>query len=349
MDRRSFLLAGLAAPFGLSRFAFAGDEIYLADMHFHLFFFGDNTPKRKPLAATMAAGNVKLLAWSLVGDVPWIRPSAQGLKQIGEPKPGEALDWFETDIARIKAHLAEQNLKIVLTPQDVESALKGQPHVVLAVEGASFVDADPSQLERAYALGVRHLQLVHYIENPLSDFQTAKPEHEGLTELGKEVVQECNRLGILVDLAHCSPDAVSQALEVSKVPVVWSHSSVTRKGKPDWSMPVWKARQLSLEAARAIADKGGVVGLWAMRSDVGGGVEAYAARLAEMADWLGEDHVGFGTDTNAIVNPAIANYADLRRVVLLWQERGMSPDRIRKITIENYARLLRQAMGSRQA
>lgn len=70
MDRRSFLLAGLAAPFAFSRFALAGDEIYLADMHFHLFFFGDNTPAKRPLAATMAAGNVKLLAWSLVGDVP---------------------------------------------------------------------------------------------------------------------------------------------------------------------------------------------------------------------------------------------------------------------------------------
>ncbi len=348
MDRRSFLLGGLAAPFAFSRFAAAGDEIYLADMHFHLFFFGNNTPRTKPLAATMAAGNVKLLAWSLVGDVPWIRPSPQGLKQIGEPKSGEALDWFETDIARIKAHLSEQNLKIVLTPDDVDAALKGKPHVVLAIEGASFVDSDPSQLKRAYDLGVRHLQLVHYIRNPLGDFQTAKPEHDGLTELGRGVIDECNRLGMLVDLAHCSPDAVTQALEVSKVPLVWSHSSVTRKGRPDWTLPVWKARQLSLEAAKAIADKGGVIGLWAMRSDVGGGIEAYAARLAEMADWLGEDHVGFGTDSNAIVNPAIANYADLRQVVLLWQQRGMGHDRIRKIAIENYARLLKQAMGARQ-
>ena len=186
---------------------------------------------------------------------------------------------------------------------------------------------------------------MHYIKNPLGDFQTEKPEHDGLTELGKHVVQECNRLGILIDLAHCSPDAVSQALEVSKQPVVWSHSSVTRKGKPNWSMPSWQARQLSLEGAKAIADKGGVVGLWALRSDVGGGVEAYAARLAEMADWLGDDHVGFGTDTNAIVNPAIANYADLRQVVLLWQERGMDLDRVRNIAIGNYARLLKQAMG----
>ena len=177
MDRRSFLLAGLAAPFAFSRFALAGDEIYLADMHFHLFFFGDNTPAKRPLAATMAAGNVKLLAWSLVGDVPWIRPSSKGLKQIGVPKPGEALDWFHKDIALIKAHLAEQNLKIVLTPEDVDAALKGQPHVVLAVEGASFVD-DPSQLKLAYDLGIRHLQLVHYIKNRSA---TSRPRSPSMT------------------------------------------------------------------------------------------------------------------------------------------------------------------------
>ena len=120
------------------------------------------------------------------------------------------------------------------------------------------------------------------------------------------------------------------------MPVVWSHSSVTRKGKPDWSMPAWKARQLSLEGAKAIADKGGVVGLWAMRSDVGGGVEAYAARLAEMADWLGEDHVGFGTDTNAIVNPRSPTTPICARSFCSGRSEGMNHDRIRKIAIENY-------------
>ena len=53
---------------------------------------------------------------------------------------------------------------------------------------------------------------MHYIRNALGDFQTERPQHGGLTELGKKVVQECNRLGILVDLAHATADAVTQAL-----------------------------------------------------------------------------------------------------------------------------------------
>ena len=124
-------------------------------------------------------------------------------------------------------------------------------------------------MQAAYDLGIRHIQLVHYIRNPIGDFQTEQPEHNGLTEFGKKVVEECNRLGILVDLAHCTDEAVTQALAVSKVPMVWSHSSVTRTRKPHWTMPAWQARQLSLEGAKAIAAKGGVVGLWALRTDVG--------------------------------------------------------------------------------
>jgi microsomal dipeptidase-like Zn-dependent dipeptidase len=132
------------------------------------------------------------------------------------------------------------------------------------------------------------------------------------------------------------------------VPVVWSHSSVTREAKPHWSMPAWRARQLSLEGAKAIAAKGGVVGLWALRTDVGSSLEGYANRLAEMADWLGEDHVAFGTDMNGLVGPAIGNYADLRRVVDYWERGGMSESRIRKMAMENYARVLRQALAARQ-
>jgi membrane dipeptidase len=350
MDRRQLLKVGLAWPLAFASGAQAKDPIYIADMHFHIFFPpGPNSDSLKPLARRMADGKATLIAWSLVGDLLWMQPTPRGLKQKSVPKAGETLAWFQRDLARIKAYLAEQNLKVVRTPADVELALKGEPHVVLSVEGASFLDDDLSQVQAAYELGIRHIQLVHYINNAIGDFQTEAPRHNGLSDFGKKVVEECNRLGILIDLAHCSDAAVSQALAISKAPVVWSHSSVTRDGKPHWSMPAWRARQLSLEGAKAIATKGGVVGLWALRTDVGSSLEGYANRLAEMADWLGEDHVAFGTDMNGLVGPAIGNYADLRRVVDYWERSGLSESRIRKIAMENYARVLRQALAARQA
>ena len=349
MDRRQLLKAGFAWPFAVAGRAFAKDPIFIGDMHFHLLFIGPNPAASNPLARNLAGGRATLVAWSLVGDLPWMGVTPRGFKQKSVPKPGETVTWFQAELARVKAHIAEQNLKIVKGPADVDLALKGDPHVVLSVEGASFLDDDPSQLQAAYDAGIRHIQLVHYIRNSIGDFQTEKPRHGGLSDQGKKVVQECNRLGILVDLAHSTPDAVTQALAISKVPMVWSHSSVTRTRKPQWMMSVTQARQLSLEGAKAIAAKGGVVGLWALRSDVGHTPEAYADRLSEMADWLGEDHAAFGTDMNGLLGPVLTSYADLRRVVDYWEQRRMSESRIRKLAIENYGRVLKQAMAARQA
>jgi len=349
MDRRQLLKAGFAWPFAVAGSAFAKDPIFIGDMHFHLLFIGPNPAASNPLARNLAGGRATLVAWSLVGDLPWMGVTPRGFKQKSVPKPGETVTWFQAELARVKAHIAEQNLKIVKGPADVDLALKGDPHVVLSVEGASFLDDDPSQLQAAYDAGIRHIQLVHYIRNTIGDFQTEKPQHGGLSDQGKKVVQECNRLGILVDLAHSTPDAVTQALAISKVPMVWSHSSVTRTRKPQWMMSVTQARQLSLEGAKAIAAKGGVVGLWALRSDVGHTPEAYADRLSEMADWLGEDHAAFGTDMNGLLGPVLTSYADLRRVVDYWEQRRMSESRIRKLAIENYARVLKAAMAGRQA
>jgi membrane dipeptidase len=196
---------------------------------------------------------------------------------------------------------------------------------------------------------VRSIQLVHYIENPLGDFQTERPQYGGLTDLGRKVIEECNRLGMLVDLAHCTDVAVKEALEVTTQPVVWSHSSVTRTRQPNWKMPVWQARQLPIETAKVIAEKGGVIGLWPMRSDVGATPEAYAERAWEMGEWLGFDHVGFGTDMNAISRPAIGSYSDLQKVVRTWQQAGFADEPIRKIALGNFARVLKQAMGGRAA
>jgi membrane dipeptidase len=352
IDRRKLMQGAVAASCSLALPARAADAppVYIGDMHSHLFFFGmGKSPEKNPLGPAMAAGNATLVAWSLVGDVPWLRITGQGIKQKGQPKRGEAAAWFESDLLRIKQHLDQQNLKLALTPDDVDRALAGEPHVVLTVEGATFVDDDPAPLAHAYELGIRSIQLVHYIENPLGDFQTERPQYGGLTDLGRTVILECNRLGMLVDLAHCTDTCVREALEIAAQPLVWSHSSVTRTRQPNWNMPVWQARQLPLATARLIAEKGGVVGLWPMRSDVGSTPSAYAARLWELGELLGVDHAGIGTDMNAISHPAIASYADLQSVVREWQRAGFPDASIRKLAIGNFARVLKQAMSARQA
>jgi membrane dipeptidase len=347
MNRRRFLATSLAAALLPAHgSAETRPPVLAGDMHFHLFFFGPRPASSRALAREMAAGRTVLAAWSLVGDVPWMTLGRRGFVQKGTPTAGEAVNWFQAELGRIKRYIAGQGLKVVATPADVDLALKGDPHIVLSVEGATFVDGDLGQVKAAYDAGIRQIQLVHYIRNSIGDFQTERPEHGGLTPFGKSVVEECQRLGILVDLAHCTPEAVRDALAIAKKPMLWSHSSVMRGGAtPRWTMPAWQARQLSLASARAIAAEGGVVGLWAVRADVGQTPEAYADRLAEQAELLGEDHAGFGTDMDGIANPVIASFADLQRVVDHWQRRGLRPERIHKLAIGNYARVLKQTLA----
>lgn len=349
LNRRA-ALAGIAATLVHSRLAGAGGHsaIPLGDMHAHLFFLGPKPASLHPLARNMAGGGATLVAWSLVGDMPWIRSSSGRLHQVGAPKSRAASAWLDRELARVKAHLSEQRLKIARSAADVERALKGEPHVVLAVEGASFLDDGIAGLRRAYDAGIRHVQLVHYVQNAIGDFQTEAPRHQGLTTFGREVVRECNRLGILVDLAHCTSAAVRQALAITRTPMVWSHSSITDAGTPSWQMVPWRARQLGLDDARAIAARGGVVGLWTLRTDVGATVQSFGDRVIEMAGWLGDDHVAFGTDMNAVANPAISDYAGLRRALDHIAGRGFDEMRLAKIAIGNYARVLSAAMNARQ-
>lgn len=348
MNRRRFLAGAgsLALPLLGAAPSWAGDGFPLADMHFHQFFPGTlpvSMGPVKPLAKTMADGNVTLLSWSLVGDQPWITRGPRGLTQKAVPTPGAAQTWFEREIGRIKAHVAEQGLKLALTPADIDKALAGERHVLLSVEGATFLDDDLAHLEKAYAMGVRHLQLVHYIRNGIGDFQTEAPEHQGLTERGRDVVAACNRLGILIDMAHATSTMVQQVLALSKVPVVWSHSFVARRAT-DWTMPMPRARHIALADAKAIAAKGGVVGLWALRQDSGPTPDSYGRRLVELAAMLGEDHVAVGTDMGALAQPAVATYRDLRAAFETMQRLGTAREVLEKIAIGNYARVLKTAM-----
>lgn len=301
------------------------------------------------MGASMSAGGATLVAWAITTDVLWIAKGPRGYKQVATPETGQTFGYFQRELARIKAHLLAQKLKAALTTDDVDAAMDGDPHVVLATEGSVFLEEDLSRVQTAFDLGIRHIQLVHYSGNSVADFQTEEPKHGGLTAFGRDVVRECNRLGILIDLAHCTEQVVDQVLEISDAPVIWSHSSIAPGARPHWSMIGWKARQLTLDAARRIAARGGVIGLWALRIDAAHSVSSYADRMLLMADQVGEDHVAFGSDFTD--NPAdrdfgeFRSYADLRKVVDMWETKRIPERTIRKLAGQNYARVLKRAMA----
>ena len=109
---------------------------------------------------------------------------------------------------------------------DVRNAFKaGKIGSLLGMEGGHVIENSLGALRAYYDLGARYMTLTHNVTLDWADAANDVPTHKGLTEFGKEVVREMNRLGMIVDLSHVSPGTMSDALNVSEAPVMFSHSS----------------------------------------------------------------------------------------------------------------------------
>jgi membrane dipeptidase len=130
------------------------------------------------------------------------------------------------DIARrMIAHYPDR-LALALTANDIERNFKrGRIASLLGMEGGHVIENSLGALRSYYDLGARYLTLTHNVTLDWADAALDTARHDGLTEFGREVVREMNRLGMLVDLSHVSPAVMSEALDVTEAPVIFSHSS----------------------------------------------------------------------------------------------------------------------------
>jgi membrane dipeptidase len=341
MQRRKLL-----AFFGLSSICSISTpqgRIPIADAHNHLGLLRRNTDAVPKLATLMRESGVNLLSWSIVPDAPFLRFSSSGVEQGRSINAGELAASFDRQIGNAKGGIIGNGVTIVRTVQDLEKSSNGEPCVVLTTEGADFLEGSLEGLPAAYERGIRHIQLVHYIQNAVGDLQTEKPIHSGLSEFGKQLIKALNAQGILIDLAHSKGAAIDQAMDISSVPMIWSHGFIT-SSEPTWTTGGWKARGLSESHAKKFAKSGGAVGLWCLAPSFGGGIDGYASEIIRMIDLLGPDHVMFGSDEDGLPSGAvIEQLGDLRKVVDLLAKRGVEEKTLRAVSFENYSRCLRSA------
>ena len=121
------------------------------------------------------------------------------------PEPGLLWNYHLDRLAWVDELVAKHGIRRALTLADVKAAhAAGQPAIILDVEGLDFLEKKLERLEESYARGVRTMQLVHYTPNDLGDFQTGAVVHHGLTPFGADVIRACNKLGVVVDVAHAT-------------------------------------------------------------------------------------------------------------------------------------------------
>jgi membrane dipeptidase len=265
-------------------------------------------------------------------------------------KPGAArenlLRWFTA----IDTQLAKGHIRRALTLNDLQAAHdQGKPAIVQTVEGAMFIEGHLERVEEVYKRGLRHLQLLHMRDDmvsPLGDTNTDPPRFGGLTDFGAQVVKQCNRLGIVVDMAHASHETVLGALKVSTQTLIVSHTNLnTWTGKNPRMAEMMKPRLISKDHARVVADAGGIVGVWTHLAD---SLTEFVESIKAMVDAIGVDHVGIGTDTDLLSSRAGAGtnraYPNLSggffpAVVGEMLRQGFTPEEISKVGGGNYCRV----------
>lgn len=329
----------------------------IADAHSHYGLISRKIAD-SGLAEDMRSQRVGLVAWKLVADARWIRRTSTGIEQASEPAAGDLAKYFNNRLQSMKAYALAHKLRMVLTRADVDACLaagSGEAGIVLASEGADFLEGQVERLGSAFEQGLRHLQFVHYIRTPVGDFQTAAPVHQGLSDMGKRLVEACNAMGVLVDLAHSTGAAVDQALEITKAPLIWSHGWVDVESGHWQDQYGYQRRRLSLAHAKKIALRGGVVGLWGLGLSRAGrdwavgprDTRGYARELASLVNKIGADHVALGTDIEGVgPNWTVNNYGHVRSVIDHLQDMKLGASVLDKLAYANYARVLNAALKS---
>ncbi len=287
----------------------------------------------------------------------------------------------QIDIARRVIARYPKDLKWALTAAEVRAAYKsGKIGSLLGMEGGHAIENSLGALRAYYDLGARYMTLTHNVTLDWADAANDVPKHNGLTNFGKEVVREMNRLGMLVDLSHVSPAVMSNALDVSEAPVIFSHSAArgltdVPRNVPDGILarlprnggvvmmtfvPGFTSQKVADYATRATQFRDSVAKANPNNNDAQ--FKAFAAwrernpspvaTIADVADHMdrikrlaGAQHIGIGGDYDGITETVVgledvSKYPDLLAELV---KRGWTDSELRGVAGENILRALSRA------
>jgi membrane dipeptidase len=217
---------------------------------------------------------------------------------------------------------------------------------VLHLEGAEPILPDLSNLEMFYDLGVRSLGLVWSRPNAFGHgVPFAYPSHPdtgpGLTKAGKNLVDACNQLGIMIDLAHLNEKGFWDVAHRSSDPLVSTHTAAHQLCP--------KARNLTDDQLRAVGESNGVVGIIFSVNDLAGGprpkddgsISDIITHIQYITDLIGVDHVAFGSDFDGTrISSELGDVSNFQKLVALLEEADFSEEEREKVCWKNWVRVL---------
>jgi membrane dipeptidase len=331
----------------------------------------DTSKLKDPLhtdIARLRAGGVGGQFWSVY--VPVDYKEAKAVEAV--------LEQIDTVYRFTRAY--PDTFEMAFTAADIQRIhKKGKVASLIGVEGGHCIHNSLGVLRQLYALGARYMTITHWDNTDWADAATAKPANNGLNAFGEQVIAEMNRLGMLVDLSHVSAQTMNKVLDITRAPVIFSHSSAREISHHPRNVPD--------DVLERLPQNGGVVMINFAPSFVSeevrqyqGNLEAETARLKELMpgdpdgakklveEWkqknpspkatiqqvadhidhiritVGIDHIGLGSDFDGITTTPtgledVSKYPDLLAELM---KRGYTKDDIRKIAGLNVLRVLKK-------
>jgi len=236
--------------------------------------------------------------------------------------------------------------------------------LILGVEGGEIIEEDLGLLRNFHRLGVRSFGLVHNERNLIADGIDHTDDDRGLTDFGKQVVEELDRLGIIVDLAHTTPKSFWDVLDVSNRPLILSHTLTSKDISPNIKDKFHRTR--TDDQLKAVASNGGIIGIYTVNMDGPSDIvkvpdlNAYCDHLEHAVKIVGPEHVGLGLDFVDYFPPNsmpsrppyrftlvkdLENHSKLGAVISELSRRGLSDDELRMITRDNFIRVFKEVVA----
>jgi membrane dipeptidase len=333
---------------------------------------GTDQWKPKPLMTDMARlhqGRVGAQFWSVY------IPS----EVTGDTAIRETIEQIDVVKRMVKAY--PNDLALAGTADEVVRIHKsGRVASLIGIEGGHQIGGNLAALRQFYELGARYMTLTHFKNNEFADSATDDPKYHGITDFGRTVIHEMNRLGMLVDLSHVSDETMRAALQVSKAPVIFSHSSARalddhNRNVPDDILKLtaanggvvmvnfysayvsdafrkWNAEEAAEEARAKSLFNGrpdqreAAINAWKAANPAPPVTVAQVAdHVDHVAKLAGYDHVGIGGDLDGI-EAAPEGLGTVSGYPLLFAElirRGWSDENLAKLAGGNVLRVMRQA------
>jgi len=303
---------------------------------------------------------------SLMTDIPRLRQGGVGgqfwsvyVPSTMQGKEAVRATLEQIDIVHRMARQWPETFEMVYTAADVgRSHRAGRIGSLIGMEGGHSIDSSLATLRMMHALGARYMTLTHSANVPWADASPGPAVLGGLSKFGEEVVREMNRLAMLVDLSHVSPDTMEDALRVTEAPVIFSHSSAKAICNVHRNVPD--------NVLQLVKKNGGVVMVTFVPGFISQEVAEYDAKpaaersktpapkatLSQVADHIdhirmvaGIDHIGLGGDFDGITS-VVVGLEDVSTYPALTAEllkRGYTDDDVKKVLGLNVLRVMRQA------